>query len=201
MAKPMINIPSTANAVTPPAFEYGEDYAFYDARMKRPPDYYQKILATATKTIQIWETHSNPEVDWKVFSEVKCPQVDITILTICDKNLSDESAVRLLADNIVNNLNNAVKACVLTIFAFHRSCIYNDLTWHDRFLVIDDTDYYLVGPSMNNQVGSDTSFGIHYLSKTSDRDLLKKKLDSFLPLTGSSKLRIQVTRKRPSNGK
>ena len=197
MAKPVIIVPSTADAVTPPAFEYGEDYAFYDARTKRPPDYYQKILATATKTIQIWETHSKPEEDWKVFSEVTCPQIDITILTICDKDLNDETAVRLLANNIVNNLNNAVKTCVLTIFAFRRLCIYDDLMWHDRFLVIDDTDYYLVGPSMNNQVGSDTSFGIHYLSKNLDRDLLKKKLDSFFLLTGNTSLRFKVTKKRP----
>ena len=197
MAKPVIIVPSTADAVTPPAFEYGEDYAFYDARTKRPPDYYQKILATATKTIQIWETHSKPEEDWKVFSEVTCPQIDITILTICDKDLNDETAVRLLANNIVNNLNNAVKTCVLTIFAFRRLCIYDDLMWHDRFLVIDDTDYYLVGPSMNNQVGSDTSFGIHYLSKNLDRDLLKKKLDGFFLLTGNASLRFKVTKKRP----
>lgn len=197
MAKPVISVPLTADAVTPPAFEYGEDYAFYDARTQRPPDYYQKILATATKTIQIWETHSKPEEDWKVFSEVTCPQIDITILSICDKDLNDEVAVRLLANNIVNNLNNAVKTCVLTIFAFRRFCIYDDLMWHDRFLVIDDTDYYLVGPSMNNQVGSDTSFGIHYLSKKTDRDLLKKKLDSFFPLTGNASLRFKVTKKRP----
>lgn len=201
MAKPVIIVPSTADAVTPPAFEYGEDYAFYDARMKRTPDYYQKILATATKTIQIWETHSKPEEDWKVFSEVTCPQIDITILTICDKDMKTEEQVRQLANNIIDNLNDEVKICTLIVFAFHYNCIFDDILWHDRFLIIDDNDYYLVGPSMNNQVGSDTSFGIHYLSKTSDRDLLKKKLDSFLPLTGSSKLRIKVTRKRPSNGK
>lgn len=69
--------------------------------------------------------------------------------------------------------------------------------WHDRFLVIDDAKFFLIGPSLNNQVGSNTSFGIHYLSKSKDIDLLKRKLHSFFPQTGNASLRHKITRRRP----
>lgn len=40
-----ISVPSTATSVsTPTPFEYGEDYAFYDARNSMTPDYYQKDI-------------------------------------------------------------------------------------------------------------------------------------------------------------
>ena len=83
------------------------DYAFYDARTGLTPDYYQRILATATNSIQIWDTHFRPNEDWKVFKEVKTPNISITILTICDEKYNTNDDVRVLANNIIKNLNGA----------------------------------------------------------------------------------------------
>lgn len=193
-----VNVPSSASAVSPPSsFEYGVDYAFYDARTGVTPDYYQRILATATNSIQIWDTHFRPDEDWKVFKEVKTPNISITIMTICDEKYNTNDDVKVLANNIINNLNSDVLNCTLTIFAFHDRCRRQKIIWHDRFLVIDGTKYFLVGPSMNNQVGSNTSFGIHFLSNSQDVDLLRRKLNSFFPLTGNVLLRHKITRRRP----
>lgn len=49
---------------------------------------------------------------------------------------------------------------------------------------------------MNNQVGSKTSFGIHFLSKAKDVDVLQRKLTSYFSLTGNPGLRFKVTRTR-----
>ena len=192
-----VSIPSSASTVSPSSsFEDGEDYAFYDARTGKTPDYYQSILATATNSIQIWDTHFRPDEDWKVFKEVKTSNISITILTICDEKYNTYDDVRDLANNIINNLNAAVQVCTLTIFAFYDKCRRQKIMWHDRFLVIDGTKFFLVGPSMNNQVGSNTSFDIHFLSNSQDVDLLRRKLQSFLPLTGNAQLRHKITRNR-----
>ena len=175
MTENPIKIPASSSEVTiPSGFEYGENYAFYDARTSLMPDYYQKILSTATKSIQIWDTHFRPEYDGLVFSKVTCPNLKIQIMTICDKDYNTQQDVNALSD----------------WSRFHRKL------WHDRFLVIDDDKYFLVGASMNNQSGSTTSFGIHYLSKKADWEVLKKKLDSYTSVTGDTRNVIKVTRRR-----
>lgn len=192
-----VSVPSTASSVsTPTPFEYGEDYAFYDARYGLTPDYYQRILASATTSIQIWDTYSRND-DWKVFTEIRNSGLRITIMTICDKDWNTEQDVKDLANGIKNNIDASVTTFNLTIFAFHEWCRYSNNLWHDRFLVIDDCKYYLVGPSLNNQYGSSLSFGIHFLSKAKDINLLKKQLNSYMPLSGNAALRHKIRRNRP----
>lgn len=193
-----ISVPSTMSIVAPSApFEYGEDSAFYDARNKFVPDYYQRTLASATSKIEIWDTHFRPECDGEVFKDVTCANLQITILTICDRDYNTIQDVRDLANKIMANLRPEVSTCKLTIFAFHDRCRYNNMLWHDRFLVVDDSRYFLVGASMNNQVGSKTSFGIHFLSKRPDLVLLRRKLQSYMLLTANAQLRHKVSRNRP----
>ena len=198
MTENPLNLPASSSEVaTPSGFEYGEDYAFYDARTNIIPDYYQLILATATESIQIWDTHFRPDEDWKVFKKVESPKVDITILTICDETYNTYDDVKKLADNIINYLNPKVKTCTLTVFAFFNKCRKQRIMWHDRFLIIDNTKCFLIGPSMNNQVGSNTSFGIQFLSKNQDAELLKRKLQSFFSsLSGNASIRHKITRRR-----
>ena len=161
------------------------------------PDYYQRILASATSKIEIWDTHFRPECDGEVFKDVTCANLQITILTICDRDYNTIQDVRDLANKIMANLRPEVSTCKLTIFAFHDRCRYNNMLWHDRFLVVDDSRYFLVGASMNNQVGSKTSFGIHFLSKRPDLVLLRRKLQSYMLLTANAQLRHKVSRNRP----
>lgn len=198
MTKNPVNIPPTASEVRPTfSFDIGEDYAFYDARTGSVPNYYQYLLGQAQSSIEIWETYSNPHEDYKVFQAVKNHKIKITLLTICDDNYCySEDDVKELANSIIDNLNNEVKTCELTVIALKKEYRYKKNLWHDRFLIIDDTYCYLVGPSMNNQVGSDLSFGIHGLSKEADADLLKRKLQSYASITGNAQLTIKVSRKR-----
>ena len=197
MTENPIKIPASSSEVTiPSGFEYGEDYAFYDARTSIIPDYYQKILSTATKSIQIWDTHFRPEYDGLVFSKVTCPNLKIQIMTICDKDYNTQQDVNNLANGIMENLPDEVKVCTLTVYALSDWSRFHRKLWHDRFLVIDDDKYFLVGASMNNQSGSTTSFGIHYLSKKADWEVLKKKLDSYTSVTGDTRNVIKVTRRR-----
>lgn len=198
MSASPISVPSTASSVAPIApFEYGEDYAFYDARTKLVPDYYQRILASATKSIEIWDTYSRVD-DWQVFKDVRCPDLTITINTICDREyFATEQDVKDLANAIKNNLHSDVAKMTLRVTAVLDKYRYDKNLWHDRFLVIDDTYYYLVGPSVNNQYGSTLSFGILFLSKVKDSDLLKRKLRSYNTILGNAQLRYSVGRSRP----
>lgn len=63
------------------------------------PDYYQRILASATSKIEIWDTHFRPECDGEVFKDVTCANLQITILTICDRDYNTIQDVRDLANN------------------------------------------------------------------------------------------------------
>lgn len=193
-----ISVPSTASSVAPTTpFEYGDDYAFYDARNKLVPDYYQRLLASATSKIEIWDTYTRVD-DWQVFKDVRCPDLKITINTICDNNsLKSEQDVKDLANAIKNNLHRDVARLSLRITAMLDRYRYEKNLWHDRFLIIDDTFFYLVGPSVNNQYGSSLSFGIHLLSKVKDIELLKRKLQSYSTVLGNSALRYRVSRNRP----
>ena len=193
-----ISVPSTASSVAPTTpFEYGEDYAFYDARTKLVPDYYQRLLASATKSIEIWDTYTRVD-DWQVFKDVRCPDLTITINTIFDtKYLITERDVKYFADAIKKNLHRDVAKMSLRVTAVFDKYRYEKNLWHDRFLIIDDTFYYLVGPSVNNQYGSSLSFGIHQLSKVKDIELLKRKLQSYSTVLGNSALRYKVSRNRP----
>lgn len=192
-----VSVPSTASTVVPATpFEYGEDYAFYDARTKLVPDYYQRILASATKSIEIWDTYTRVD-DWQVFKDVRCPDLTITINTICDRDyFTTEQDVKDLANAIKNNLHRDVLKLSLRVTAILDRYRYEKNLWHDRFLIIDDTFYYLVGPSVNNQYGSSFSFGIHLLSKVKDIDLLKRKLQSYSTILGNSRYRYRASRSR-----
>ena len=197
MTKTPVNVPASAPEVaTPSGFELGEDYAFYDARTGIVPDFYQKILATTTRSIKIWDTHFRPEYDGEVFQKVTCTNLEIWLMTISDRDYYKPEDVNNLANGIMENLPDTVTTCKLTIFAMSDWSRFHRKLWHDRFLVIDDERYYLVGASMNNQVGSSTSFGIHYLSHRADKEVLKKKLASYNNVTGDTRNVIKVTRTR-----
>ena len=193
-----INVPTTASSVVPISpFEYGDDYAFYDARTQLVPDYYQRLLASATTSIEIWDTYTRGD-DWQVFKEVRTPDLTITINTICDRDyFCTEQDVRDLANAIKNSLHRDVVKLSLKVTAILDRYRYEKNLWHDRFLVIDDTFYYLVGPSVNNQYGSSLSFGIHLLSKAKDIDLLKRKLQSYNTILGNTQFRYRASRSRP----
>lgn len=189
----LVNIPISASSVSgPQPFDFGENYAFYDARNGLIPDYYQKLLSTATSSIQIWDTHTK-STDWQVFSQLRNTGIKITLITICDNHFYEEKDVRRLANDIKNNMDSAVTHFTLSIYAFHNWCRFSEKLWHDRFLIIDDTHYFLIGPSLNNQYGSSTSFGIFRLSHINDINLLKRELDSYRVMTGNPKLRHKAS--------
>ena len=134
-----ISVPSTASSVAPTTpFEYGEDY---DARTKLVPDYYQRLLASATKSIEIWDTYTRVD-DWQVFKDIRCPDLTITINTISDtKYLITEQEVKSFADAIKKNLHRDVAKMSLRVTAVFDKYRYGKNLWHDRFLIIDDTFY------------------------------------------------------------
>lgn len=44
--------------------------------------------------------------------------------------------------------------------------------WHDRYLIIDDTDYYLIGSSLDAQQTSNKYHGIFQLTEKADKDVV-----------------------------
>ena len=45
--------------------------------------------------------------------------------------------------------------------------------WHDRYLIIDDTDYYLIGSSLDSQQTSRKYHGILLLTEEEDKKIIE----------------------------
>ena len=183
---PKVSLPSSSSTVsTSFGFELAGNYAFYD---KNPdptvkPEYYQHIISTAKKIV-IWDPHFMENVDGKLFEAVTYKDVEIEILTVC-KDDQDDKSVNALRDNIKNSLKKAgISNHSGTIFAFKHYKVKdgNDkrlYQCHDRFLMIDDRVVYLVGASMNNQLGSEWNFGIMKIEKTDNFSIFKLISDKY----------------------
>lgn len=174
----LVKLTSSARIVTGSnGFERGKYYSFYDPEeMNVVPSYYQELLASATQTIHIWDPHYMENYDAEIFSKVNNENLSIYILTAFHKE-QDERSLRTFADNIKNVFQrNGVKKMKVTILCCERK---NPKLWHDRYLMIDEKDVFLVGASMNNQIKSEKSFGICKVIDSDDIILIKSKYNKY----------------------
>ena len=67
-----------------------------------------------------------------------------------------------------------VQDCKVWVYALMPRFLRNGYwtEWHDRFLIIDDTDVYLVGASLDAHMGTNKSYGIYHLTETDDKNLV-----------------------------
>lgn len=170
-------------------FEFAGNYAFYDRNGDDSiqPGYYQHLLSGAKKII-IWDPHFMEEHDGKLFEFVTTNDVEIDILTVCTKTQQEQQEVIKLRDNIKNALRKAgiTRYCGY-VYAFMHYKVRDGMghriyQCHDRFLMLDDKDLYMVGASMNNQLSSEWNFGIMKIEKSVNPDIYKLINDKYAAL-------------------
>lgn len=173
-------------------FEFAGNYAFYDRNGDDSikPEYYQHLLSGVKKII-IWDPHFMEEHDGKLFEYVTMNDVEIEILTVCTKDRyaqQKQPEVIKLRDNIKNALRKAgITRYSGYVYAFKHYKVWDSMGFriyqcHDRFLMLDDKDLYMVGASMNNQLGSEWNFGIMKVEKSVNPDIYKLVDDKFTAL-------------------
>lgn len=157
-------------------FVNGKYFHFYDKlRVNKSclPLLYQQMLAEAKDSIVIWDPHYH-ECKGTVFSRIQQNNIRIEILTICE-NEERKSDIKDFARNILKAIDGKkVPKCQVTIHALMPRKLRKTkwTEWHDRFLIIDNKDVYLVGASLDGHESSSKSHGICQLTETEDINLV-----------------------------
>src|SRR5579864_1409331 len=144
------------------------NYWFYhkDSFPGDPPLYYQTLINDAASYVEIWDPYFNikhPNNDQHIFNSV-ANGLTIKILTM--KGLSSPG-------NYLVDVENALKTVILphknVRFGFrviNKGDPFNQAGrfFHDRFLIIDQLNVYLVGSSVSWHISSQSSTGIYKIS-------------------------------------
>lgn len=181
----LVTIPaSAAIACISHNFEQGADYYFFDNRKEEYPDLFKQLLAAATEQIQIWDPYYDENKDAELFEDVNADKMDIEILTTQDHHGYNNRSAQEFADNILIAIpkQNTPK-CKVTVrsFANRAKNRAGDLIplWHDRYLIIDKAEVFLIGPSMTSQIETKRSFGIFRLNLAEDINNVKKYFNEY----------------------
>lgn len=165
---------SSVNGLT--NFVDGKYYHFYDrlqVSKHNRPSLYQQLLAEAKDSIIIWDPHYH-ECQGTIFSQIQQNNIRIEILTICE-NGESKSDLENFARNILKAINDKkVPKCQVKMYALMPRNLRKVkwAEWHDRFLIIDNKEVYLVGASLDGHESSNKSHGICRLTAIDDINLV-----------------------------
>jgi hypothetical protein len=145
-----------------------------------PPLVYQQLVTGATSQIDVWDPYFNikpPERDQDIFFPVG-QNITIQLLTL--KGLSP-------ASTYFNDIANELKAIIprskntrLGIRAINMGDTHHDLWhFHDRFLIIDRREVFLVGSSITSHLRPLHSTGIYRLTDVDTASFIVSLFDSY----------------------
>jgi len=163
---------------------HGEDYAFFDYSDHENdlPTMYGDLLATATKKICIWDPYFNSskgDSEFFVFSRIN-NSVKIELLS---HGTSQNTRIADSIQRIRNNINVSISPPVQIEFFWISTDRYrNKYSVHDRFLIIDDSRYFLVGCSWgyhSTAVGDRGATGIFELKNAKDIRVVKDMYEKY----------------------
>lgn len=126
------------------------------------PLLYQQLINNANSEIIIWDPYFNvksPGNDQDIFINLKN---DITIKILTLKGLDGPETYLTEVKNALKIVIPPIKDCRFGLRVINRGDILNqgDRYFHDRFLIIDDSEVYLVGSSVGYHIKSEQSTGI-----------------------------------------
>lgn len=167
-----INIPGAVPSQT--KYQQGDNYVLHDPEINKNAAYYKELLAGAKKSIRILDPYAfNGNDSIRVFEVVSCDNITIEIYTTG----SDEKKIESYSDKIRNVIKKNMQHYTIKIFSFKEYGVRNEQKislWHDRYLIIDDKDFYLVGNSIDGQQMSTKYHGIYHLNETKDKEIVAK---------------------------
>jgi hypothetical protein len=152
------------------------EYWFYhkDSFPNDPPILYKQLIDNAHDEIIVWDPYFNvqPNVaDEQIFQNIRS---DITIKILTCKGVDSENTY-------LTNVLNAMK----TIISPDRDCRFGlrvvdkgDINqagyqFHDRFLIIDNQEVYLIGSSLGYHVKEHLSTGIFKVLNADTKEFIK----------------------------
>ena len=189
-----INIPGAVPSL--PKYRQGENYVLHDPEINKNAAYYKELLAGAKQSIRILDPYAfNGEDSIRVFETVRSENIIIEIYTIGVEKSDLNSFADKIRDGIKKNLRNYT----IKVFSFiNRSYARGDKVclWHDRYLIIDNIDFYLVGNSLDGQQMSLKYHGIYHLDKAKDKEIIAN-LYKYYRNHYNSQRGFSTTRQKP----
>lgn len=152
------------------------EYWFYhkDTYPSDNPLMYQDLIDNANDEIIIWDPYFNvkpPNADQNIFTNIKN---DITIKILTLKGL--DSTLSYLTDvhNVVKSIIAPAKDCRFGLRVINKGDLANQggRFFHDRFLIIDSANVFLIGSSLGYHLKSEQSTGIFKISNPATRDFI-----------------------------
>ena len=189
MAK--INIYGTVPLPEP--YKLGKNYVLHDASLSDNPVFYKKVLTQAQKNIRILDPYACEPDATRVFECIHVENITIDIITTG----YEEEDIKLFADNIINVIKKNISTYSLSIISYRERGVRLDQQiplWHDRYLSIDHTDYYLIGSSLDSQQTSRKYHGILLLTEEEDKKIIDDLFGKYKTLYNS--LRAYKTSRR-----
>lgn len=147
-----------------------ERYVLYDPNQGVPPMYYKDLLNQAKESIRIMDPYAFENDAISVFEAVCHENIFLEIFT---QRYTNREIVAI-ADEINNILMKNISNYTINILSYKQK---HDVQpkeqrmnlWHDRYLIIDDKDFYLVGSSTDEHVTSQVFHGICQLTVDADK--------------------------------
>lgn len=167
----MANVNLQGAVPTPPQYQQGENYVLHDPNITQTPAYYKELLSVAKQSVRILDPYAFQYEAIEAFEVVCSENIQIEIVT---RRYDSEDLIRH-RDNIENILKKNIRNYSLTIYSYFDNGVPKQQRvplWHDRYLIVDDTDIYLIGSSIDGQVKSDKYHGIYHLDRDKDIEIV-----------------------------
>ena len=150
----------------------GKNHVLHDATLSQIPVFYKKVLTQAQKSIRILDPYAFEHDATRVFECIHVENIKIDIITTG----YNEEEIKLFADKIVDIIKKNIGTYSLSIISYKDRGLrpkHQIPLWHDRYLIIDDTDYYLIGSSLDSQQTSRKYHGMLLLTEEEDKKIIE----------------------------
>lgn len=163
---------------------HGDDYAFFDYSDHETdlPTMYGDLLASAESKICIWDPYFNANKgtsEFFVFSRVS-NRIKIELLSHgTSQNRRIQDSIQHIKNNLDSSIVNSVQ---IEFFWISTDRHANKYSVHDRFLIIDDSRFFIVGSSWgyhSNAAGERKATGIFEVKKDNDKNIIKTMYNKF----------------------
>lgn len=163
------------------------------------PLLYRQILATASSYIEIWDPYFNVDAandDQEIFDLIN-PNITIKILT--KKGLDGPRTY-------LTNVHNAMKIKIpqamnvrfgLRVINKGDALNFGNWFFHDRFLIIDQSEVFIVSGSVGWHVKSLESTGIFKVDNNDTKIFIRSLFDEYWKIAASSEIPIQYLHHNP----
>ena len=174
----MSKISFTGSSLLADNMYHGKHYAFYHHpdRINDEPLLYKNLVSSATRSVEIWDPYFNDN-DTEIFSHLK-DNVQAKVLIFYSKEMFRSRTTQL---KLLTTIKLSGKSGVKVRFGCvdRGNATYKEWEWHDRWLIIDEKQVFLVGASISSHIKPNHTTGVYELQEDEDKELVKEMFKKY----------------------